>query len=234
MALIDKLTAIADAMRGKTGKTDGMTLDQMVTEIAGIQTGGGGDILSMIWDKTIEHFTDDTITNITQSGCFQNCTNLKSISMKNVKKINSQYFAYKCTQLVNLDLPLVEEFIVAWGMQDCTSLEALYLPKCKKIASDCFKRCTALKILHGAFWTLSDMSVADCSKLDTIVLTSNKLCSLASLRTFNGTPFAEGGTGGTVYCPSALITQYQQATNWSTLYAAGTCNFVAIEGSEYE
>lgn len=41
MALTNKLTAIADAIRGKTGKTEEMTLDQMVTEIAGIQTGGG-------------------------------------------------------------------------------------------------------------------------------------------------------------------------------------------------
>lgn len=42
MALTDKLTAIADAIRGKTGKSDSMTLDQMPTEIAGIVTGGGG------------------------------------------------------------------------------------------------------------------------------------------------------------------------------------------------
>lgn len=42
MALIDKLTAIADAIRGKTGKTEEMTLEQMVMEIAGIETGGGG------------------------------------------------------------------------------------------------------------------------------------------------------------------------------------------------
>lgn len=41
MALTDKLTAIADAIRGKTGKTDALTLDQMPGEIAGIQTGGG-------------------------------------------------------------------------------------------------------------------------------------------------------------------------------------------------
>lgn len=37
MALTDKLTAIADAIRGKTGKTDGLTLEQMPGEIAGIQ-----------------------------------------------------------------------------------------------------------------------------------------------------------------------------------------------------
>ena len=40
MALTDKLTAIADAIRDKTGKTEEMTLDQMVTEIEGITTGG--------------------------------------------------------------------------------------------------------------------------------------------------------------------------------------------------
>lgn len=38
MALIDKLTAIANAIRGKTGKTAELTLDEMATEIAGIET----------------------------------------------------------------------------------------------------------------------------------------------------------------------------------------------------
>lgn len=41
MALIDKLTAIADAIRGKTGGVDKLTLDQMVTDIESIKTGGG-------------------------------------------------------------------------------------------------------------------------------------------------------------------------------------------------
>jgi hypothetical protein len=42
MALTDKLSAIADAIRGKTGGTEEMTLDQMVDAIAGIESGGGG------------------------------------------------------------------------------------------------------------------------------------------------------------------------------------------------
>ena len=41
MALTEKLTGIADAIRGKTGKSEALTLDQMATEIAGIETGGG-------------------------------------------------------------------------------------------------------------------------------------------------------------------------------------------------
>ena len=39
MALTDKLTSIADAIRSKTGTTEPMTLDEMVTAIANITTG---------------------------------------------------------------------------------------------------------------------------------------------------------------------------------------------------
>lgn len=42
MALTDKLSAIGNAIRAKTGKTDKLTLDQMPGEIAGITGGGGG------------------------------------------------------------------------------------------------------------------------------------------------------------------------------------------------
>ena len=41
MALIDKLTSIANAIRSKTGSTDLMSLDDMPTAIEGIQSGGG-------------------------------------------------------------------------------------------------------------------------------------------------------------------------------------------------
>lgn len=39
-----ELIAVADAIRGKTGKTTSLTLEQMVTEIEGIEAGGGGSI----------------------------------------------------------------------------------------------------------------------------------------------------------------------------------------------
>lgn len=42
MALTDKLNAIGDAIRNKTGKTGKLTLDQMPSEIASIVTGEGG------------------------------------------------------------------------------------------------------------------------------------------------------------------------------------------------
>lgn len=42
MSVVSKLTAIADAIRAKTGGTTEMTLDQMASAISGIQTGSGG------------------------------------------------------------------------------------------------------------------------------------------------------------------------------------------------
>ena len=42
MALTDKLVAIGDAIRDKTGDTSKYTLDEMVTAISGIATGSGG------------------------------------------------------------------------------------------------------------------------------------------------------------------------------------------------
>ena len=41
MALTDKLTAIADAVRAKTGGTALLTLDEIVSAIGGISGGGG-------------------------------------------------------------------------------------------------------------------------------------------------------------------------------------------------
>ena len=52
MALIDKLTAIGDAIRSKTGTTNLMTLSQMPELINGIETGGGGFPNGTEWTET--------------------------------------------------------------------------------------------------------------------------------------------------------------------------------------
>lgn len=59
MALIEKLENIGNAIRNKTGKTDLLTLDEMVTEIGNIETGGGsgGDVS--------EYFNTEITTNTT-------------------------------------------------------------------------------------------------------------------------------------------------------------------------
>ena len=60
MALTDKLSAIGDAIRVKTGKTDLIPLDQMPTEIASIQSGGGATM------KTVEGTLPLTVDGVGQ------------------------------------------------------------------------------------------------------------------------------------------------------------------------
>ena len=52
MALIDKLTAIADAIRTKTGSTELMTLDEMAEIILTLGTGGGStSVFAPLYEK---------------------------------------------------------------------------------------------------------------------------------------------------------------------------------------
>lgn len=74
MALINKLTAIADAIREKTGTTDEMTLDAMASAITGITTGSGGggnnisclDIKMPDTTKNLTHYYTIDTTNATE------------------------------------------------------------------------------------------------------------------------------------------------------------------------
>ena len=65
MSVNEKMTAIADAIREKTGGTSPLNLDQMAEAIAGIQTGGGGSSegLSVLVDETVTLATDLLATN---------------------------------------------------------------------------------------------------------------------------------------------------------------------------
>ena len=60
MALKEKITAVADAIRTKTGKSEKLTLAQMPAEIAGIQTGGGSVMKYDVDDVTFYDY-DGTI-----------------------------------------------------------------------------------------------------------------------------------------------------------------------------
>lgn len=72
------------------------------------------------------------------------------------------------------------------------------------------------------------------SKLATLIVRGDTLTSLANINAFNTTPFASSGTGGTLYVPSALVSSYQSASNWSTILGYANNSIQAIEGSYYE
>lgn len=109
MALTDKLTAIGDAIRGKTGGTDLLTLDGMVTAINGISTGGAtlppeayvitGDCSNLFadgkWKWYIDLFGSQVTTNnITNCNyMFNNCSELTNIPFSINGKSDANYIS---------------------------------------------------------------------------------------------------------------------------------------------
>ena len=71
------------------------------------------------------------------------------------------------------------------------------------------------------------------SSLKTLVLRRTSVCGLTNINAFTGTPFASGGSGGTLYVPSAQISAYRSATNWSTILGYSGNQIKAIETSAY-
>lgn len=67
-----------------------------------------------------------------------------------------------------------------------------------------------------------------------LILRKPSVVAVQNINTFNDTPFASGKSGGTLYVPSALISSYQSATNWSTILGYPNNSIAAIEGSIYE
>ncbi len=116
MALTNKLRAIGNAIRAKTGKTDELTLDQMVTEIAGIAgiEGEGGNLTEYseaedaIISGTISSYTNSRVTSVGQ-GAFAFASTLTTVSFPAVTTIGRSAFQ-SCTSLTAASFPALIAF----------------------------------------------------------------------------------------------------------------------------
>lgn len=136
--------------------------------------------------------------------------------------------------------------------------EKIIFPSVTNIETEALNRATGCKILVlPAVTTMGNYVVADSSSfevidfgpdtpsfgiwhfsndtnLSTLIIRKSSVVAATNLNVFNNTPFASGGTGGTLYVPSAVISSYQSATNWSTILGYANNSIQAIEGSQYE
>lgn len=168
------------------------------------------------------------------SGAFQNCTKLETLKINAVKQYGSYYLFAGCTALKNVDYRFTEGGgYGSYCFKDCTALEEIILYA--NTAQQMFGNCTSLKKVDIRSGNLAGYICFDnCTALNTLILRPESVCTMHGVNVFNKTPFAEGGTGGTIYVPEALIDAYKVAANWSTLDGYGTITWAAIEGSEYD
>ena len=160
--------------------------------------------------KTITEYSSEIVT-VVGANAFYYCTALTSVNLPNATSLDS-YAISNCTALTSVNLPNVTK-IGQYGLNFCSALTSVDLPNVTEIGGYAFNQ---------------------CKLLTTLILRSPVVCTLKTTSAFQSTPFNSTSTEATVYVPQALVETYQAATNWSKLYTGGKCNFVAIEGSEYE
>ena len=230
MALIEKLEAIGEAIRGKTGGSELLTLDQMAAEIEGLEIGGGGsDIEDAIVQRTISgDYTNNRITKIGDYA-FRACSSLASVNVANVTSIGVG--AFESSNIKTIIAPLCTT-LGNTAIYNCRSLTTLDVPRLVSVGTSCARELKIKRLVFEYLTTINNYGFQaasveyfdaplktlgyggfdSCKSLNTLVLRGSSLCSLGSALT--GTPFASGT--GYIYVPSELLDRYKAATNWAT------------------
>ena len=162
-----------------------------------------------------------------------------------------------CRDLISVDMPLFAGTIGGYAFANCSTLITVNLPKVKSLSGYTFQSCTSLKViaLPSLIFRTGNYLFRDCSALEAadlgltpridsgcfqstalkvLVLRNSSLVELSETGVFNYSPFSSGGSGGTLYVPSDLISGYQAANNWATILGYANNSIEAIEGSIYE
>lgn len=174
--------------------------------------------------STFTEYRDPVATSL-QMGAFYNRTNLTKCIMHNVTDVNLQ-LAFSGSNASNY-----------------TKVHYLAFPEVTSIGNYRFANNTGI---YGYDFTkassISTYALTKTGITKLILRKSNAIVSLVHINAFNQTPFASGGSGGTIYIPKVLYDHlgdgtsldYKAATNWSTINGYGTITWAQIEGSDYE
>lgn len=171
MSVNEKMTALADAIRSKTGGTEKLTIDQMTADVTALQVGGGDDSFKAVIERTA---TNPTLpSDLTSIGtyAFAYCTNLESISLPNgVTSIGSNAF-YECSNLESISLPSDLKSIGDSVFYKCTNLALTSLPNgVTSIGNNAFYACGGITEItfEGTPKSIASSAFNQCTKLLTI------------------------------------------------------------------
>lgn len=250
------LDAEADAIRAKTGDSNGIPFDYannkgFADAIAAIPSGGENQLVALMNGSPQFDINDDEITKIDFPK-----TNIRSIHTPNATVIAAQVF--RLLQSGVLTTVFAPNAVAGTeAFMGCITVKTIVCkgPKKGSAGTRPFRAYVANTMqLETVDLTASDLSFqgdtpgigADCFegdyKFNLLILRSTELWPLSNISAFGRTPFASGGSGGTIYIPKTLYDHlgdgtsldYKAATNWSTLDSYGTITWAQIEGSIYE
>lgn len=178
-----------------------------------------------------------------EGNAFQNCKALTSVTFPtHAISISGEAFR-GCSGIVGAIHIIGTGNLTLSAFRDVTGITTLVCRDFTLIGSYAFSGCSSLAIVDTTAPRLYQNQVfSSCPALSTLILRNSSPVTLDNIDSFNSTPFASGGTGGTIYIPKALYdhlgdgtsSDYKAASNWSTIDGYGTITWAQIEGSQYE
>lgn len=206
------LTSIANAIRAKGGTSAQMAFPAgFVSAVQAIPTGGGGPT------------DNEYATGAVPSGSLNISTDIA---------LQVFYRRNNVTKVTH-----TAGGVEARAFQEATGLRYFIGIRTTYFYAQVFKGCSNLEAVDiGNSYThrFETENFGQCRSLTVLVIRKNSVVALGGINAFISTPFASGGTGGTLYVPQALIADYQAAANWGTILGYANNSIQAIEGSSYE
>ena len=161
---------------------------------------------------------------------FYNCTNLSNITFTSLQSFSgSDFYNTGITQITTTTFPnlVYNAFSSAPAVfAYCSNLTSVDFSSSSisQTGSQTFTNCTSLQTakFSTSLQTIGGSCFSYCTSLEHLYLPRTSVVSLGSTAFNNTTQLI------TVHVPSTLISAYQTASNWSTLYNNGRVTFVAI------
>ena len=254
--LTDAINALTQYANETTGQSDTTLSDAVGTLVAGYGGGGGwsstgiatktepygeitlDDSVTRIADgalngRPITRIYAANVTTVLNGAC--SGTGLTRIEPTDMPKLVAMTGGFEsCASLTYIKLTgVVTAFQYAFRW--CGNLEEAYFPNATANIDRTCHGCGKLRIMDcGQSNITNNTSFNNCTVLRTLIM--RKTSGVQTIAAWSAS--CMGGiynnpTESTIYVPSALISSYQTASNWSSAYAAGV-TFAAIEGSQYE
>ena len=150
---------------------------------------------------------------------FYACNKIRTISIPVCSNIGSSAF-YLCSSLSKLYAPnlITMGFGAIYG---CSNLKDVNINACKYTLSYAFDTCYAIPyITLPNIESMANYTFIRCSALSKLRLLSTSIATLESFDAFYSTPIRDSsftGTFGSIYVRNSMLTNWQQATNWTVL-----------------
>lgn len=185
--------------------------------------------------KSCESLTDLDLPNLVSTAsygeCFSGCRSLVNVNLPRLQRFSNGIFT-DCTSLKSIYLPeVINNVSNDYGgghFTRCTALKLAVLPKLETIAASMFNSCSSLEYVDTSSVTsIANWAFERCNSLKGVILRNDRV--VASLISSNYPFYGVNLDDRYIYVPSALISAYQEATNWSALYAQYPNLFRALE-----